>query len=157
MIGGARPDGVSPGVGAYVARPLDGRRRGRPRTATARFRWRICAGLVAIAVIGLGFYLAYDLGRGSASSSSVTVRSGVAFTNASHETVVTLDGWTYNVPRGVAWINSQGAEADGSPAAPPCLRAGRSAPITFGTTWVPVGGASGVRIQAVVWVKCGLA
>jgi hypothetical protein len=126
----------------------------RGRAADRRAPWRVYAVLVLAALIVVGGLLGYVLGRGATSKTSVTTVTGVAYTNASHQTVVTTGGWTYNVPRGVAWVNSQGSEVDGS-GPPPCLRPGRSAPITFGMTPVVVGG-SAIGIRAVVWVECGV-
>jgi hypothetical protein len=118
-------------------------------------RWRrarliqVYAGVVLAALVALACLLAYEAGQDSHAKTSITTLTGVASTNVTHQTVVMAEGWTYNVPRGVAYIDSHGTEVDGR--RPPCLRPGHEAPITFGM--VPLGGNVGTR--TVVWVRCG--
>jgi hypothetical protein len=116
----------------------------------------LCIAMVAVALGAAACSLAYSLGRGSTRIRPVTVRPGIAFTNATHQTPVLVGGERggYNVPRGVAWVNAQSSLVDEFES-PPCIRPGRRARITFGTTTVPVGGPDGPQIPAVAWVKCG--
>jgi hypothetical protein len=82
--------------------------------------------------------------------SGAVIRTGVA-SPAEGAVSVASDGWTYNVPLDVPWIDDAGVLHDGG--RPACLATGITAnvPIKFASVDVSTGG-NGWR--QVVWVDC---